>query len=250
MKTGDIIPFGKYEWRVLDVQNGKALLLSEKIIEQRAYHDPFASSPPLSDEITWETCTLRGYLNGKFYNSFSEEDKARIIETTIKNPDNLWYGTIGGNDTRDKIFLLSIEEADRYFGNSGDYLKKRRKNFGYNPRREEFYCFKDAGGAYITNKYDNDRVAEGYDDRDIEPCDTPPPGGRAHGGVKPGWRPVKWALRSHGEPDSFDDGEPGGYSDMVAHVESDGKINVGGSGVTVSLADGVGVRPALWLSLE
>jgi hypothetical protein len=67
-KVGDIVRFGDYDWRVLDVQDDKALLLSEKIIEMREYNYDLV-------DITWETCTLRKYLNESFYNSFNVDDK-------------------------------------------------------------------------------------------------------------------------------------------------------------------------------
>ena len=130
------LQFGDYEWRVLKMQGNEALLLSEYIIEDRPYNIK-------QEYVTWETCTLRKYLNGEFLNKFQQEEQGLIIEKTIGNPDNLWYGTAGGKDTKDKIFLLSLEEADEYFGNSGDYKNKRKKSEGY----------------YFSNKYDSDRVA-------------------------------------------------------------------------------------------
>ena len=112
-EIGSIISFGGYDWRVLDVQDGRALLLSEYIIEHRAYHNR-------SEAVTWETSTLRHYLNNQFFNSFNESDRARIAETRVLNNNNPWRGTHGGNDTNDRIFLLSIEEVVRYFGDSGE----------------------------------------------------------------------------------------------------------------------------------
>ena len=112
IKVGDIIPFGAYSWRVLDVQDGKALLLSELALGVGEYNEKFTA-------VTWETCTLRLFLNEGFYNEFSAEEKARIAETTLPNNDNPLFGTSGGNDTSDKIFLLSIEEVKKYFGDSG-----------------------------------------------------------------------------------------------------------------------------------
>ena len=72
---------------------------------KKKYNDAWAA-------ITWETCTLRTYLNGEFYNSFSAEDKAKIALTHNTNLDNPEYGTDGGNDTEDYIYLLSIAEAN------------------------------------------------------------------------------------------------------------------------------------------
>lgn len=62
-------------------------------------------------EITWADCELRKYLNGEFYDKFSEINKSRIIPVTNKNPDNPWYGAKGGEDTQDNIFLLTIEDV-------------------------------------------------------------------------------------------------------------------------------------------
>jgi len=119
-KIGSIIPFGNYKWRVLDVQDGNALIITEDVIEERPYNEE-------NEGVTWRTCDLRKYLNNEFLRKFTKEQQGRIVEKKIPNPDNLWYGTKGGRDTRDKVFLLSLEEVDKYFGNSGDYLNKRRK---------------------------------------------------------------------------------------------------------------------------
>ena len=68
--------------------------------------------------VTWETCTLRSWLNGTFYNTaFSTAEKAKILTTTVVNSDNPTYGTDGGSNTQDKVFLLSINEANMYFAN-------------------------------------------------------------------------------------------------------------------------------------
>ena len=112
--VGDIIQFGKYDWRVLEVQNDKILVITEKIIEtKKAYHSKLTN-------ITWEKCDLRKYLNENLYNSFSVEDKAQIIQVTNKNayrfnPDYS-IDLIDGNNTKDYIFLLSLAEVYRYFG--------------------------------------------------------------------------------------------------------------------------------------
>jgi len=138
INIGGIIQFGNYDWRILDVQYDKALILAEDIIEKRAYD---SSSPDFDlDEmpddkyegmkkVTWEICTLRKYLNGEFLKNFTKEEQQRIEETPLINNDNLWYESKGGEKTIDKIFLLSLEEADKYFYGSGDYTNKKRKDF-------------------------------------------------------------------------------------------------------------------------
>jgi hypothetical protein len=146
IKIGVLIPFGEYDWRVLDVREDMALLLSEKVLEQRAYNTE-------SEAITWEQCTLRKYLNNEFYNKLGTA-KAAIATTSNQNPNNQWYGTSGGNATQDKVFLLSLEEVDYYFGNSGDsgdYANKRRKNYeGKN----------DSTGYCFHNSHNESRIAK------------------------------------------------------------------------------------------
>lgn len=107
---GSIYHFGGYHWRILDVQDGKALLLSENILEKRTFHKvgkikklTFHKIRDTS-EITWENCTLRSYLNGKFLDKFNPSDKELIIKSNTE-------GTIF-----DHIFLLSREEAKQYLG--------------------------------------------------------------------------------------------------------------------------------------
>ena len=102
------IYFAGHEWLVLSRDDTKALIISKDIIEQRPYH---SSSP-----TTWETSDIRHYLNNQFLERFSEADKSRILETVIINENNQVYGTNGGNNTSDKVFLLSIYEALLFFG--------------------------------------------------------------------------------------------------------------------------------------
>lgn len=143
MQAGDRISFGCYDWRVLDMQNNTALIITECIIEQRSYHNAYK-------DITWADCSLRKYLNDEFYNTFGANDRARIVPVLNKNPDNQWYGSKGGEDTEDRIFLLSIEEAVcRYFGDSSSKL--------LNPGRNQRYWFerKDPNNSKRIAMYQN-----------------------------------------------------------------------------------------------
>lgn len=124
---GSQMTFGSYNWRILDIKNNQALIITEHIIEQCPYHNAYI-------DITWAECSLRKYLNGEFYEKFSAADQSRIIPVINKNPDNHWYGSKGGADTEDKIFLLSLEEvACKYFGDSSSKL--------YNPKKNQRYWF-------------------------------------------------------------------------------------------------------------
>lgn len=125
MEVGEKILFGDYEWNVLDIQGDRTLLITEYIIEQRSYNDVYK-------ETTWADCSIRRYLNGEFYDRFTENDKLRICSVINKNPANPWYKTGGGADTQDRIFLLSMEEiVCRYFGDSSQQLYHPKKNQRY-----------------------------------------------------------------------------------------------------------------------
>ncbi|MCL1842726.1 MAG: copper amine oxidase N-terminal domain-containing protein [Defluviitaleaceae bacterium] len=113
--VGEIIQFGGRNWRVLDTDGNYALVISENLTRQMEYH-VLTAAPWVS---TWEISDVRRYLNSDFYNSFSASERARIRETPVINNDNPWYGISGGNNTTDRIFLLSVEEVVRFFGDSG-----------------------------------------------------------------------------------------------------------------------------------
>lgn len=115
MIKDDIITFGNYDWRVLDIKSDRALIITEKITELRWYHKMFV-------DVTWADCELRHYLNDEFYNAFNLNEKERIIAVENSNPDNPWFKTKGGVDSTDNIFLLSLEEVCEYFGNSKENL--------------------------------------------------------------------------------------------------------------------------------
>ncbi len=120
MKNGDTIAFGAYTWQVLDFRISSILLISKDIIDLQWYHNHFV-------EVTWAECNLRRYLNNEFYSRFTAEEKARIVAVANSNPDNPWFKTKGGTNTVDNIFLLSLEEVCKYFGDSIDNLKTKGK---------------------------------------------------------------------------------------------------------------------------
>ncbi len=121
-QIGDIIYLGEYEqdniasngkeeieWEVLDKdENGKMLVVSRYALDCKKYHNSIG-------EVTWETCDLRKWLNSDFYSSaFDKNERATIKSVTLTNADNSQLHTDGGNDTTDKIFLLSENEAVTY----------------------------------------------------------------------------------------------------------------------------------------
>lgn len=110
------------EWIILDRDevNNEILVLSKYILDCKCYN--------INDEnTTWETCSLRKWLNNEFYNfAFSDIEKEQIVANDILTKDNFDYGTIGGNNTIDNVFILSFDEIRKYFG-----MGKKWDNGGY-----------------------------------------------------------------------------------------------------------------------
>ena len=105
------------QWRVLSVNGNDAFLMAEKTLDNQCYNEHPKSSTGGGKELwaTWETCTLRTWLNDTFLNAaFTDEEKNAIADTTVVTPgEDPWNsGTLtdGGNDTVDKVYLLSLEE--------------------------------------------------------------------------------------------------------------------------------------------
>jgi len=118
-QTFERMEFGGVVWLVLDEYDNKVLLLSERSLFDQAYNTELMP-------VTWETSSIRRYLNNDFFYRFSSEDRGRIAETRVINEDVLsslgfsLYGLSswpvpGGNDTDDRIFLLSADEIRLYF---------------------------------------------------------------------------------------------------------------------------------------
>ena len=219
IREGEIIPFGKYKWHVLKVDGNSALIITESVIEQRAYHEEFT-------QITWENCDLRKYLNKHLYDTFDPTDRARILETRITDYDNPWYGTKWGNPTVDRIFLLSTNEVVQYFGDSGDLKNNKRWHYPGdhyqhdNPNElvlsDDPQCIEY--GECINDQYNHARIA------------------LYHKKYNAGWDERTWWLRSPGIH----------LRHTTVMVGSKGELFI--CGADVYMTD-IGVRPALWLSL-
>lgn len=153
VEVGDIYTFGTYQqdsktsngkkpikWLVLAKEDSKILLISEKGLDCQKYNDIHA-------DVTWETCSLRKWLNGTFLDAaFSPEERIRIVSTTVSADKNPKYITNPGNSTTDKVFLLSINEANQYFNN--DEARKCVPT-----------AYAIANGARASNRYEKDGAA-------------------------------------------------------------------------------------------
>lgn len=125
IQIGDIYTFGAYKqsgdnpdeqeeirWIVLDKRGAGLLLISEYVIDSKQYNLSL-------EDVTWEDCSLREWLNETFINeAFSSEEQERIIPAKLNNESET------GDSTTDKIFLLNRKEAEEYFEFDADRAGK------------------------------------------------------------------------------------------------------------------------------
>ena len=112
--------FDPIRWRVIGLEDGAVCLMADQLLDCR----PFDVT---GGPVSWETSTVRSWLNGYpaeansagidyrgrgfLDTAFSAEEREALIETKVKNPANGRYGTDCGNDTEDRVFLLSNAEV-------------------------------------------------------------------------------------------------------------------------------------------
>ncbi len=148
--TWDCVCFGNYyqsnsstkepiKWRVLSVNGNDAFLLADQNLDAKPYNEE-------DTDVTWATCTLRTWLNDTFLNTaFTSAEQAAIKNTTVVNDDNPYYGTEGGENTTDKVYLLSIAEtSNTAYGFNGEF------NTSSNTREAKNTAYAKECGAWTS----------------------------------------------------------------------------------------------------
>lgn len=144
IKRGDVLTFGVYEqdnnhsngkepieWIVLDKRGSELLLISRYCLDCRIYNS-LDFWEVFYVKITWEDCEMRKWLNTTFLSeAFNSNEQEMISQKRLSNLDNPKYNTDGGNNTEDRVFLLSINEAIRYFP-SNETRKTSPTLYAYN----------------------------------------------------------------------------------------------------------------------
>ncbi|MDO4977504.1 MAG: DUF6273 domain-containing protein [Eubacteriales bacterium] len=153
------------KWRVLKVSGSNAFLLADKALDDQQYNTSYVT-------VTWENSGIRSWLNGygagvnqpgTDYTSknflkcaFSASDQNAIQTTNVVNNDNISYSTNGGNNTSDKVFLLSEEEVYTdtakgygFVSSRATYDKARRSKSSTYAKAMGTYS--DYSGSYLGN---------------------------------------------------------------------------------------------------
>ena len=139
IETLTTIKFGKYyqqskrsmepiEWIILDRKENNYLLMSKYALEKKSYNYSQNYTPT---SATWDTCSLRKWLNDTFIKTaFSIDEQKMIRSTNVVADKNPEYKTSPGKNTNDKVFLLSLHEAKKYLRN-GLYDARTCKGTAY-----------------------------------------------------------------------------------------------------------------------
>lgn len=93
------------EWRVLEVKDNVATLISEKALFSRAYDSSMLGT-------SWDVSNLRKYLNDDFKNeAFSAEEQKSIVTSALTTADST-SGAKGGAATSDQVYIPSIADMN------------------------------------------------------------------------------------------------------------------------------------------
>ena len=144
------------EWLVLAREGDRVLLLSRYGLDNQKFNSS-------GEGVTWEDCSLREWLNGTFINeAFSSEAQNSILSSTVSEDDN------SGNSTTDKVFLLSIKEAEEYFESDTDrqcqgttYWKNQAGNSAYGDARRNCWWWLRSPGkssSYASYVYNDGHI--------------------------------------------------------------------------------------------
>ena len=146
------------KWRVLSVNGKDAFLLADQNLDNQPYNNqPWA-------DVTWETCALRTWLNETFLNNaFTKDEQNAIEKTLVVNENNLEYGTNGGVDTTDKVYLLSIAEASNSaYGFDSEFYEDSETRVAMNSIGEAGFWLLRSPGRYSASVALVNSVGYGY----------------------------------------------------------------------------------------
>ena len=202
------------QWIVLARDGDRVLVISRYILDCVRYDEEYR-------RVTWKTCTLRAWLNGEFLDSAFDADEQLLIPTTHVTADpNPKFDVDPGEDTEDKLFLLSIPEAEAYFhpdpyviplANTGDYKLVEKVLAKYEANPSTLYCKPTAYAAARGNV---------------------PREGTFKGAAN-------WWLRA-----------PGMRASSAAYADTYGLFDIWGKVVNCDGATWLpGIRPAMWIDL-
>ena len=176
---GSYVTFGSYEqdnnmsngqepieWLVLENDGESLFLLSKYVLDAQPYSTAFNVQERKAYPITWEQCSLRAWLNSTFYTTaFNAGEQLRIetslLDNSISYDSFFKEGITGGNDTFDKVFILSHREIEKYFPLNEIYFYPDGGQMDYNSAlRVQATPYAVAQGAVVYTRKEADKTTE------------------------------------------------------------------------------------------
>lgn len=116
LHIGDIIEYGFYEqdnntmngkepikWEVMSVDGTQIALLCRYCLDAMPYNTT-------RTYVTWETCSLRNWLNSTFKEeAFGKDTNTILVKTEVIARENPYYDSNPGDDTMDYVYLPSTQ---------------------------------------------------------------------------------------------------------------------------------------------
>lgn len=162
LKIGDTLTIGKWEqnnntadgaealtWRVIDMKEGKAVLLSQNVIDCQKF----------GSNASWKASSVRAWLNETFYpTAFEDSEKAFILKKINQTQTADLSAT---ETTEDYAFVLSVDEARMISKNIDGILKSKatesalKKGIFYGDDGSGYWWLRTPGNdsshtAYVT----------------------------------------------------------------------------------------------------
>lgn len=109
------------QWRIIGKKNGNYILMSEEILDSQQYHNEL-------EAVSWKKSYMRSWLNDEFYKTaFTPSERKLLQKTKVSTPKNTAYGTSGSGAVKDKVYLLSVQEAaKKAYGFSSNNARKAK----------------------------------------------------------------------------------------------------------------------------
>ena len=112
-KTGNVITYGKYHWKVLSKKNGVLTLIAADITPDSPFY-----AVPFNEEqeaVSWAESSLRTWLNGPVYEeAFDDFERSHLLLQTCGGSENEEYGSAWSEETQDYLTILSVQETGEY----------------------------------------------------------------------------------------------------------------------------------------
>lgn len=246
IEVGDHVAFGRYEqdndpdngaepikWQVLDIQDGRALLISKYVLDYECFNESEnASGSDLSVSQPWNSSYIRTWLNSEFSGSaFTDEESGALADMTDYTQVNDAGEFIG--DIISGVFLLSYDDVMRYY---------EAVPIDYDEDHHDIYSMLLLCRATPYAEHNTTGLVDDFTQKRYEELTGY---GFVYDESVIGNEYACWWLRSSFDMESWFTAE--GHAMLV---EQDGRIDLSRFGLFNEKDSRRGIRPCVWVDLD